>query len=118
MARFLIELAYTPEAWAAQLENPKNRLEVLKPYFDSLGARVETAYFAFGENDLVLVIEAPDNVSIAALSIATSAGGAVKSMKTTPLMTIEEGLEALRKGQRARAAYTPPGKQLAGSARN
>jgi len=118
MPRFLIEVAYTPEAWAAQLENPQNRMDVLKPFFDSVGAKVETAYFAFGESDLIMIVSAPDNVSVAALSISASAGGALKSVKTTPLMAVEEGLEALRKGARARAAFVAPGKNLSGAVRN
>ena len=55
------------------------------------------SWFAFGEYDLVVVIEMPDNVSAAAWSLAIAAGGALKSVKTTPLMSIEEGLEALKK---------------------
>jgi uncharacterized protein with GYD domain len=119
MPRFLVEVAYTPEAWAAQLERPQNRVEVLKPVLESVGARFESAYFAFGDADMVCIIDCPDNVSAAALSLCFSSGGALKAIKTTPLMTIEEGLEAMRRGARALAAYTPPARQqLAGSARN
>jgi len=108
MARFLIQVAYTPQAWAAQLERPENRIEVLKPTLASVDAKFETAYFAFGEYDIVAVIDAPDNVSAAALSLCFSAGGALRECKTTPLMTIDEGLEAMRKGQRALATYKSP----------
>ena len=108
MARFLIEVAYTPQAWAAQLERPENRIEVLKPTLETVGAKFESAYFAFGEYDIIGIIDAPDNVSAAALSLCFSAGGALKACKTTPLMTIEEGMEAMLKGQRALAAYKSP----------
>ncbi|MBV8423876.1 MAG: GYD domain-containing protein [Candidatus Eremiobacteraeota bacterium] len=118
MPRFLCEAAYKPEAWAAQLENPTNRLEQLKPCLDSVGARVETAYFAFGEYDMIVIIEAPDNISAAALSLCFAAGGALKAMRTTPLMTIQEGMDAMRKGARALAAYTPLTRQMAGTAKN
>ncbi|HTJ26661.1 MAG TPA: GYD domain-containing protein [Candidatus Limnocylindria bacterium] len=108
MARYLLELAYTPEAWAAQLESPQNRMEAVKPVLDSLGARFECMYYAFGEHDLIGIVEAPDNMSAAAASIAFSAGGALKSVRTTPLMTVEEGMETLRKGYRAFQVYKPP----------
>jgi uncharacterized protein with GYD domain len=108
MARYLLQLAYTPEAWAAQLKDPQNRAEVVKPVLDSVGARFECFYYAFGEYDIVGVIEAPDNVSIAACSLAFSAGGALKAVKTTPLMTVDEGLDAMRRGFRAYQNYKPP----------
>lgn len=119
MPRFLIEVAYTPEAWAAQLERPQNRIEVLKPVLQTVGARFESAYFAFGDVDIICIIDCPDNVSAAALSLCFSSGGALKAIKTTPLMTVEEGMEAMRKGARALAAYVPPSsQQMAGAARN
>jgi uncharacterized protein with GYD domain len=71
-----------------------------------LGGRIEAAYYAFGDYDLVLIANMPDNVGAAALSIAAAAGGSVKSIKTTPLMSIREGLRAMR--QAKRSGYTPP----------
>jgi uncharacterized protein with GYD domain len=118
MPRFLLELAYTPEAWASQLEHPTNRIDVLKPVLDTVGARFESAYFAFGSYDIVAVIDAPDNISAAALSLAFSAGGSVRDISTTPLLTVEEGLEAMRKGTRALTAYKPLTRQLATAGKN
>lgn len=118
MARFLCQLSYTPEAWAALLENPTNRPEQIKPALDSVGATFESVYFAFGESDMVAILEAPDNVSAAALSLCISASGVVKSCKTTPLMTVQEGLEAMRKGSRALAVYPKLSRPLAGAAKN
>jgi uncharacterized protein with GYD domain len=65
-------------------------------------------YYAFGEHDIVAVVEAPDNMSAAAISVAFNAGGSLKSVRTTPLMTMEEGMDALRKGYRAFQVYKPP----------
>lgn len=118
MPRFLLEVAYTPTAWAAQLEHPTNRIELLKPVLETVGARFESAYFAFGDHDIIAVIDAPDNVSAAALSLAFSSGGSVRNIRTTPLMTVEEGLEAMRKGARALGAYKPPTRQLATAGKN
>jgi uncharacterized protein with GYD domain len=108
MAHYLIEVAYTGEAWAAQVSNPQNRIEAIRPVIERLGGRIASAYYAFGEYDVVGIMEMPDNVSAAALSLAASAGGAVKAIKTIPLMTIEEGIEAMRKA--AGAGYRPPGR--------
>ena len=106
MARYLFQLAYTPEAWAAQINNPQNRVEVIRPVIENLGGRFESAYYAFGDYDVVFIAEVPDNVSAAALALAINAGGAMKAFKTTPLMTVEEGMEAMRKA--GGTGYRPP----------
>ncbi len=107
MARYLFQATYTPEAWATQVRNPQNRVEIVGSAFESLGGRIESAYFAFGEYDVVVIAEMPDNVSMAAISLALNSGGALKATKTTPLMTVDEALEAMRKA--GSVSYRPPG---------
>lgn len=107
MPHYLLQVAYTPEGWAAQIKNPQNRIEAVRPAIERLGGKIECAYLAFGEYDIVVVLEMPDNVSAAAFSIAAAARGAVKAIKTAPLMTLEEGIEAMRKA--GPAGYRPPG---------
>jgi len=68
--------------------------------------RSGTVGLAFGDNDVISIFELPDNVRAAAISMAISAGGAVKGIKTTPLMTWEEGVEAMREA--AQAAFQLP----------
>jgi uncharacterized protein with GYD domain len=108
MAKYLFQATYTSDAWAAQVKNPHNRVEALRPVIEGLGGRIESAYFAFGEYDAVAIFDMPDNVSMAAFSLAAAAGGAVKAVKTTPLMSIEEGMEAMRKA--SGTEYRPPGR--------
>ena len=108
MARYLFQASYTSEAWAAQVSNPQNRMEVIRPVIERLGGRLESAYLSFGDYDVVVIAEMPDHVSAAAFSLAASAGGGVKAVKTTPLMTVEEGIEAMKKA--AGAGYRPPGR--------
>jgi uncharacterized protein with GYD domain len=109
MAHYLVQLSYTSEAWKAQVQNPANRVEIVRPLLEALGARFEAAYISFGEYDIVFVMEAPDNVSAAAVSLAVTAGGAVKTYKTTPLMTPDEAIEAMRRAGQAASQYRPPG---------
>ena len=59
-----------------------------------------------GDHDVVVVIEMPDNVSAAAFAVAISAGGACKTVKTTPLLSQEEGIAAVKKS--ASSGYQPP----------
>jgi len=77
----------------------------VRPAIEKLGGKVEGAWFAFGESDLILVLDMPDNISAASFAIAVAGGGAVKSYKTTPLMSIDDGIEALKRG--AKSGYKP-----------
>ena len=106
MAYYLVQVAYTPEAWASMVKNPQDRTEAVRPVVERLGGSWESSFLTFGEYDILAIIQMPDNVSAAAFSMAASAGGAVKAFKTTPLMTAQEGLEAMRKG--GQAGYQPP----------
>lgn len=106
MAYYLVQAAYTADTWAAMVRNPQNREEAIRPVVEKLGGRIEGTWLAFGEYDIVGIFQMPDNVSAAAFSLAASAGGAMKAIKTTPLMTLSEGLEAMRKA--AGAGYRPP----------
>ena len=97
MPHYLFQCSYTAEAWASLVQNPRNRLEAVRSVVEELGGSMENSWTAFGEYDVVAVLQMPDNVSVAAFSMAVSAGGAVKSIKTTPLMSMEEGVEAMKK---------------------
>ena len=107
MSSYLIEVAYTPEAWAAMVKQPQNRLEAVRPVVEKLGGKFQHAWLAFGEYDIVGVVELPENTDAAAFAMAVYAGGAVKAFKTTPLLSVEEGVEAMRKAQGA--GYRRPG---------
>jgi uncharacterized protein with GYD domain len=106
MAHYLLQVTYAPEAWAALVDEPHSRTEAVQPAVEQLGGTVHSTWLAFGEYDVISILELPDNVRAAALSMAISAGGAVKAIKTTPLMTWEEGVEAMRAAPQA--AYQPP----------
>jgi uncharacterized protein with GYD domain len=108
MAHYLVQVAYTPEAWAAQLKNPQSRVELVRPLLERLGARFESTYMAFGDYDIIFIMEAPDNLSAAGIGMVIMAGGAVRAYKTTPLLSIEDGIAAMRKGAEAAGVYQPP----------
>ena len=107
MAYYLIQAAYTPESWAAMVKNPQNRAEVIQPAIEKLGGSIKGLWLAFGEYDAIAIVDMPDNVSAAAFALAASAGGGVKALKTTPLMTVEEGIQAM--GKAGDIGYRPPG---------
>ena len=105
MPLFLTQVAYTPEAWQAMINNPQDRLEAIKPALKKLGGKIVTGYLSFGDYDTIAIVELPDHVSAAGMAMAFAAGGACKNVKTTPLMTAAEGIDALKKA--ATCGYKP-----------
>jgi uncharacterized protein with GYD domain len=97
MPLYCHQVSYTKEAWARLIANPQDRIDVVRVPIEKLGGKLQTAYFAFGPYDALVITEMPDNVSAAAIAIAFAAGGAVANMQTTPLVTAAEMVEALRK---------------------
>ena len=106
MPAYLAQVSYTSDAWRTQVGNPRSPLERVASVVEKLGGKIDSIYYAFGDYDIVAIVQFPDNQSAAAFSLAAHAGGAVKAYKTTPLMSIDEGLEAMRKA--AAAGYRPP----------
>lgn len=96
-----MQAAYTAEAVAAILKKPQNRREVMKKVLEKNGGSLEGFWYAFGDYDVVLICQMPDNITAAALSMAVSAGGALKAGKTTPLLTAEEGTDAMKKAAKS-----------------
>ena len=107
MAKYLILGSYNSTAWATQVKEPGNRIDAVRPMFERMGGSLESAYFAFGDYDIVGIVDMPNNITAAAMSIAVSAGGALRTFKTVPLIDEEEGVEALKKA--AQMGYAPPG---------
>ncbi len=97
MAYYLEQVAYSAEGWQALVNNPQNRIEAVRPAIERLGGKIESAWYAFGEYDVVLIVQMPDNINAAAIAMAFAAGGACKAVKTTPLITIAEAVEAMKK---------------------
>lgn len=106
MPLFMYQVGYSPEGWQALIKNPQNRLEAVRPVVTKLGGRIEGAWMAFGKHDVVLIAEMPANVDAAALAIAVAGSGAMRSCRTTPLMSVEEGVEAMKRA--GQAGYRAP----------
>lgn len=107
MADYLMQLSYSTTAWAAMVKRPENRVEAVRKVIKKLGGKTVGFWLSFGDQDLVGILEMPDNVSIAAFAMAVAAGGSCTSVKTTPLLKLEEGLEAMKKA--GNCGYKPVG---------
>ncbi len=79
------------------IKRPQNRVEAARKAVEKLGGKIAGFWMSFGDHDLVGVLEMPDNVGVAAFAMAIAAGGACKNVSTTPLLSIDEGIDAMKK---------------------
>jgi uncharacterized protein with GYD domain len=97
MPLFMYQASYTAKSMAAQLNEPQDPVETIRPTLEEVGATMLVAGFPFGEYDVLIVYEAPDEMTAASVAMAVAATGEVRSGKTTRLLSGEEWLESLRK---------------------
>ena len=107
MPLYLTSFSYTSETWARLIDNPEDRRDAARSYIESVGGKLHGFWYGFGTHDGVTFWEAPDNVSMAAVALALSAGGAISALETRVLLTVEETLDAL--GKTAEIGYRAPG---------
>ena len=107
MPLYLSKFSYTPETWARLINAPEDREKAARAYIESVGGKLHGFWYAFGADDGYTLWEAPDNVSMAAVALAISGGGALSSLETTVLLTVEETMDALRKAEQVQ--YQAPG---------
>jgi uncharacterized protein with GYD domain len=103
MPKYLITASYSSEGLKGlQRDKASGRVRAATAAIEAAGGKVESFYYALGEDDVVGIVDFPDNVSAASLSFAVSASGLVR-MRTTALMTVEEVDRALEKNVNYRA---------------
>ena len=107
MTLYLTKFSYTPETWSRLIGNPEDRRQAAQSYIESVGGKLHGFWYAFGEHDGYNLWEAPDNASMAAVALAIGSGGALSSIDTTVLLTVEETIEALGKAEKIK--YKAPG---------
>ena len=90
MPKYLVEATYSAEGAKGILKaGGTARRKVVEQTTAEVGGKLEAFYFTFGDRDAVIIIDVPDNVAAAALSMAVNSTGAIRS-RTTPLLTCEE----------------------------
>ena len=113
MPSYLVQTSYTSEAMAALIKNPQDRTAVIRKAVENLGGKLVGSWMSFGDQDVVLIIDMPDHISAAAMVLAACAGGSVRGTKTTLLLSLEEGLEAIKKaGAQATRRFRNSGRRI------
>src|SRR5208283_1554310 len=103
MPKYLIEGTYTPEGLKGLAKDKASGLKAaVQAAMKNLKGKVESFYFTFGSDDIILIGEAPDNNTVAGLSLTVGSTGVV-NIRTTPLLTVEEVDQALALPSKYRA---------------
>lgn len=106
MPKYLVEASYTTEGLKGLAKDGgSGRVKALSQAAAALGGKLEALYFSFGKHDAIVIVDLPDNVSCAAISLAAGAAGTAHT-RTTVLLTPDE----VDKAVKLKPGYRPPGK--------
>lgn len=106
MPKYLLKCRYTAEGLKGLMQDGgTSRREAVSNVFNSLGGKLEAMYYAMGDDDAIIIADLPDNLSVAAGTIAAMASGTLQ-IKTVPLLTPEE----IDKAMKQKVSFRPPGR--------
>src|SRR6516164_7021229 len=97
MTLYMVQFAYTAEAWTAFTKHPEDRTKAVQGLAQEVGCRFEGLYYSFGEYDGFVLLEAANEAAVTAFSLAAMGPGHLRATKTTVLMRPEAVVEAMKK---------------------
>jgi uncharacterized protein with GYD domain len=107
MAFYLFQGRYSTDAIKAMVDNPQDREAAARVLIEAAGGKMHSFFFCFGHEDVVAVLEFPDDAAMAACALVLGASGALAGGATTKLLTSSEAQAAMRKGKDLKASYKP-----------
>jgi uncharacterized protein with GYD domain len=108
MPFYMTQSKLSKDAIQALIAKPQDRSGPIAKLLKSVGGKLHHYFFAFGDYDIVILYEAPDNASAAAAVLTAAGSGATNVSSTTVLMSMEEAVAAMTKAGTASSAYRPP----------
>jgi uncharacterized protein with GYD domain len=108
VAHYLIRAKLSQDAVRALLAKPQDRKAAVSRLIERLGGTLHEYFFAFGDSDIVLLIELPGNVDAAAAALVVSASGSVAGTETTVLVSMDDAVAAMKTAGEAVGTYAPP----------
>ena len=107
MPFYMFQGRYSNSALKAMVENPQDREAAGRELIEAVGGKLHQFYFSFGSDDVIAIVEAPDDTAMAACSLALGASGALSGGATTKLMTSAEAVAAMTGAKAASKSYKP-----------
>lgn len=107
MAYYLFRGRYSTDAIKAMVNKPQDREAAAAPLIEALGGKLHNLFFCFGEDDVVALIEAPDDETYAACALVVGASGTMSGGASVKLMTSKQAQQAMKKANDAQKSYSP-----------
>ncbi len=108
MPYYLFSGRYSQASMKALVAKPQDRRDDAKKALSAVGGKLHHMFFAFGQDDVIALIEAPDDTAYTAAMLAIGASGAMSGGATTRLITMEEAVAAMKMANKSAKAYKPP----------
>ncbi len=108
MPFYMFQGRYTSASMKAMVDNPSDREEAARKIIEAAGGKLLNCFFCFGEEDIVVLIEGPDDATMLAASFILGASGGFSGGKTTKLMTTQEAMTSMAKAKALTSSYSPP----------
>ncbi len=108
MSVYMYQASYSGDALKALVKNPQDRTGAARAAIEANGGTMIGAWMAFGEDDLLVIADMPDDESMAGVALAISSTGAIVGGKTTKLLTLDQAVDSMKKANAVLSAYQPP----------
>jgi uncharacterized protein with GYD domain len=109
MAKYICLFSYTSDSAARMIDQPGDRAAAVAKLTEAMGGTLECFYWMVGPHDGVAIVDVPDTAAVVGVSVGIAASGALKSLETHQLVTMDEATAALEAGKSVRDAYRAPG---------
>ena len=107
MAMYMYQAAYSKDAIANLVQNPQNRTDAIRTVCESMGGSMVGCWMAFGEDDIIVIADMPNDEAMAAVAMAVAASGAAVRGRSTKLLTMDQAVSAMNKANKT-VHYQPP----------
>ena len=109
MSKYVSFFSYTAETWGKMIEHPGDRTAAIRATVEAAGGTMESLYWMTGAHDGMLILDAPDSTTAAAIMAAVISSGALRTVETHELFTQDQLTAVLGKASSVRSAYRAPG---------
>jgi uncharacterized protein with GYD domain len=108
MPFYMQRFKYGANSMKALVSKPHDRRDAAKRVIEAHGGKLREYFLSFGEYDVLVIAEYPDNAVATAVSMSVGASGGFSGGETTPLITMEEAVTAMKRANKAKGAYKAP----------
>ena len=108
MSVYMYQGVYSKESIRALVDNPQDRTNAVNAVVEANGGKLIGCWMAFGEYDILVIADMPNDESMAGVALAVSAVGTASGGRTTKLLTMDQAVKAMNNAQGVVKNYRPP----------